>query len=108
MRLVFDFANANGLRTRQVFADPLEIVVAHTLDEVRPALQRIDAARLAGQYAAGFVSYEAAPAFDAACRTRHPGPLPLLCFGIFDRTADDVWRRAAGSFARPEWQLGTS
>lgn len=108
MRLVFDFADADGLRTRQVFADPQEIVVAHTLDEVRPALRRIDEARLAGRYAAGVVSYEAAPAFDAACRTRAPGALPLLCFGIFDRMADDVWRRAAGSFTRPEWQLDTS
>jgi len=107
LRLVFDFADADGFRTRQVFADPLEIVVAHTLDEVRPAMRRIDAARLAGRYAAGVVSYEAAPAFDAAFRTRAPGDLPLLCFGIFDRTADDVWRRAAGSFARPDWKLDT-
>ncbi|MBK8335889.1 MAG: aminodeoxychorismate synthase component I [Sterolibacteriaceae bacterium] len=107
MRLVFDFADANGLRTRQVFSDPREIVVAHAIDEVRPALRRIEAARRAGQYAAGLVSYEAAPAFDSACKTRPAGPLPLLCFGIFDRLADDAWRRAAGSFARPDWQLDT-
>lgn len=107
MRLVFDFADADGLRTRQVFSDPLEVVVARTLDEVRPAMRRIEAARRAGLYAAGMVAYEAAPAFDAACRTRSPGPLPLLCFGIFDHLADDAWRRAAGSFARPEWHLDT-
>ncbi len=107
MRLVFDFADASGLRTRQVFSDPIEIVVAHAIDEVQPALQRIEAARRAGHYAAGLVGYEAAPAFDAACKTRPAGPLPLLCFGIFDRQADDAWRRAAGSFARPDWQLDT-
>ena len=107
MRLVFDFADASGLRTRQVFSDPIEIVVAHAIEDVRPAMQRIEAARRSGLHAAGLVSYEAAPAFDAACRTRPAGELPLLCFGIFDRLADDAWRRAAGSFARPEWQLDT-
>ena len=107
MRLVFDFADTGGLRTRQVFADPIDIVVATTPGEVRPALRRIDEARRAGCHAAGMVSYEAAPAFDPACRTHRPGELPLLCFGIFERMADDAWRRAAGTFARPDWRLDT-
>lgn len=108
MRLVFDFADASGLRTRQVFSDPVEVVVAHTIDEVRPAMRRVEAARRDGLYAGGLVSYEAAPAFDAACKTRPAGKLPLLCFGIFDRLADDAWRRAAGTFARPDWRLDTT
>ncbi|MGB7990208.1 MAG: aminodeoxychorismate synthase component I [Candidatus Methylophosphatis roskildensis] len=108
MRLVFDFADASGLRTRQVFSDPVEVVVAHSIDEVRPAMRRVETARRDGLYAGGLVSYEAAPAFDAACKTRPAGELPLLVFGIFDRLAGDPWRRAAGSFARPEWRLDTS
>ncbi|MBK7664435.1 MAG: aminodeoxychorismate synthase component I [Sterolibacteriaceae bacterium] len=108
MRLVFDFADASGLRTRQVFSDPVEVVVAHSIDEVRPAMRRVEAARRDGLYAGGLISYEAAPAFDAACKTRPAGELPLLVFGIFDRLAGDPWRRAAGSFARPEWRLDTS
>ena len=108
MRLVFDFADASGLRTRQVFSDPVEVVVAHSIDEVRPAMRRVEAARRDGLYAGGLVSFEAAPAFDTACKTRPAGGLPLLVFGIFDRLAGDPWRRAAGSFARPEWRLDTS
>ena len=37
-----------------------------------------------GKYAAGFLAYEAAPAFDAALRTHPPGDFPLAWFGIYD------------------------
>lgn len=36
-----------------------------------------------GLFAAGYVSYEAAPAFDAALVTQVPSSLPLICFGLF-------------------------
>ena len=41
-----------------------------------------------GLYAAGFVSYEAAPAFDPALTTQHPSAVPLVCFGLF---AEGEW-----------------
>lgn len=36
-----------------------------------------------GLFAAGYVSYEAAAAFDPALTTQPPSPLPLVCFGLF-------------------------
>ena len=36
-----------------------------------------------GLYAAGYVSYEAAPAFDSALVTQAPSAFPLMCFGLF-------------------------
>lgn len=45
----------------------------------------MDAAVRGGLYAAGFISYEAAPGLDPALVTRRPGPLPLLWFGLYDR-----------------------
>jgi para-aminobenzoate synthetase / 4-amino-4-deoxychorismate lyase len=54
-----------------------------------------------GYWAAGFLSYEAAPAFDPAFRTPPPGPAPLLWFGLFppprivDRP-ETIARRAEG------------
>jgi para-aminobenzoate synthetase / 4-amino-4-deoxychorismate lyase len=36
-----------------------------------------------GLYVAGFLGYEAAPAFDPAFTTRQAGPLPLVCLGLF-------------------------
>jgi para-aminobenzoate synthetase/4-amino-4-deoxychorismate lyase len=50
-----------------------------------PALRRIETlVNEQGWYAAGFLSYEAAGAFDAALRTHSPSPgLPLLWFGLY-------------------------
>ncbi|MBN2452563.1 MAG: aminodeoxychorismate synthase component I [Lentisphaeria bacterium] len=68
------------------YREPVDIVSAQTLAEVLPALERLDrAVRDGGMTAAGFVSYEAAPAFDPALVTRPAADLPLLWFGLFRR-----------------------
>jgi para-aminobenzoate synthetase/4-amino-4-deoxychorismate lyase len=66
------------------FANPLRVICAERLDEVRDALQEVE--RLVeekGWHAAGFVSYEAAPAFDSALRVLSDGNFPLLWFGLY-------------------------
>jgi para-aminobenzoate synthetase/4-amino-4-deoxychorismate lyase len=67
------------------FSDPRHIVEAHRPEEVLPALRRIDAlVQEQGLHAAGFISYEAAPAFDRALQVRAASdPFPLLWFGLF-------------------------
>lgn len=67
----------------RIFADPAEIIAAASLREVGPCLERLAAAVARGAYAAGFIAYEAAPAFDPAMKTPAPGDLPLLWFGIY-------------------------
>ena len=54
--------------TRQwrLFERPVELVVAFQLSEVIPALERIERATAEGLHAAGFIAYEAAPAFDVS------------------------------------------
>lgn len=66
------------------FTEPRQIVAATHLADVLPALRQIDEATKRGQFAAGFITYEAAPAFDEAFVVRQPGPLPLLWFGIYE------------------------
>src|SRR5271157_99660 len=76
------------LRSRQSFLEfskPVEIVTAHTIEDVLPALrtveQRVNKHSL---FALGFISYEAAPAFDSAFLTRRHSPaIPLVHFGLF-------------------------
>ncbi len=66
------------------FTNPHQIVEARRIDEVLPALERIE--RLVtdeGWYAAGYISYEAAGAFDSALCTHAAGDLPLLWFGLY-------------------------
>jgi para-aminobenzoate synthetase/4-amino-4-deoxychorismate lyase len=66
------------------FAQPHQIVQAQTLDEVLPALHQIQTlVEHKGWHAAGFLSYEAAPAFDKALQTRPADGFPLLWFGLY-------------------------
>ncbi len=66
------------------FACPCEIIETRRLDEVMPALRRVEhMVESNGLHAAGFVSYEAAPAFDGALTVRGDLEFPLLWFGLF-------------------------
>lgn len=68
------------------FSQLLEEIEVHELDRVLPTLQTLEARVESEQlYAAGFLSYEAAPAFDAALQTSAAGAVPLLRFGLFAR-----------------------
>ena len=55
------------------FATPHKIIQANTLEKVIPALRELEDLIAANQwYAAGFLSYEAAPAFDPVLSTHAP------------------------------------
>lgn len=59
-------------------------IEADHVEEVRRALERAEEAARAGAWVAGFVTYEAAPAFDPSLVTRPPEPgTPLVWFGCF-------------------------
>ena len=45
-------------------------IEAHTIDEVVPALQEVEQAAHDGLWSAGYIAYEAAPAFDDALQVR--------------------------------------
>lgn len=76
-------------RTRWLrFTAPVETVAARTHAEVLPALRRVEQAAEARFHAAGFITYEAAPAFDPALSVKAPGALPLVWFGIYSRSAE--------------------
>lgn len=67
------------------FSDPREIFVAHHHDQVLPKLAQVEKlVNERGLFAAGFISYEAAPAFDRALKVRQAGVCPLLWFGLYD------------------------
>ncbi|MFB9952486.1 aminodeoxychorismate synthase component I [Rhizobium puerariae] len=72
-----------------VFDRPREIVLAHAADEILPALRRLEEARRAGRWIAGYISYEAGHIFEDKLRPLIvPGrPTPLVAMGIFDAPA---------------------
>lgn len=107
--LIYDFADDAGQPRRLRFANPRAVLLATTPGEVRPALRELGRATRAGMYAAGFVAYEAAPAFEPALRVRAPrGDLPLLWFGLFDAPERPAAAPPPGPFTLSEWRPDTS
>ena len=68
---------------RYIFSEPVDVWQADSLPAVRPALERVAHAQREGQFVVGFVSYEAAPAFDPAMRTPPKGDLPYAWFASY-------------------------
>lgn len=66
------------------FARPHKVISAYRLTEVRDCLREVEyLVAHHGWAAAGFLAYEAAPAFDRALRVRPDRGFPLLWFGLF-------------------------
>ena len=96
--------DTEGRRSRWLrFRDPAAVLVAHRVADVPPLLAEVEREVANGSWAAGFLAYEAAPAFDAAFEAHPPGALPLAWWGLFRRPrevpppaqgcpADLVWR----------------
>ena len=87
------------------FGAPTDVVTTTSLEQVRPALHRVAAAAAAGRYAVGFVSYEAAAAFDPAMQARGGSGVPLVWFGLHDAPAPTG--REPAAYACSVWEPGS-
>lgn len=89
------------------FHRPAVVLTASALEEVVPALHEADRrVRDDGLWAAGFVSYEAAPAFDPAHSTHPPGALPLLWLGLFPPPKEAAPPPAPPPIPALSWRIG--
>ena len=79
--VLLDDARPGG--AARLYRDPVEVIEAHDVADVLPALDRVRAAAARGLHAAGFLSYEAGRAFEPKLPQRGPLPTPLLWFGLF-------------------------
>ncbi|HEX6913018.1 MAG TPA: aminodeoxychorismate synthase component I [Longimicrobium sp.] len=80
------------------FSGPRGVLRADRIHQVRGVLAAVEHAVAAGLHAAGFVAYEAAPAFDPAFTTHPPDPrLPLAWFTLYAER-EEVRPRFAGAF----------
>jgi para-aminobenzoate synthetase/4-amino-4-deoxychorismate lyase len=67
------------------FRRPVEILTATVHQDVIPLLERLEReVERRSLHAAGFVAYEAAPAFDASLSVHPSGDFPLAWFGLFE------------------------
>ena len=79
VQLILDFRGEG----RRLYREPVRVLTAHDVSEVIPALRAVEAGLAEGLHAAGYIAYEAAPAFDNALQVRSGNRTPLLCFGLF-------------------------
>ena len=70
------------------FTGASSVHIAKTIDDVAVVLDVVETACLAGKYAVGYVSFEAASAFDSALVHHPAGSLPLAAFAIFDQAEE--------------------
>ena len=77
--------NASWLK----FSNPKHVYACTELSEVKRILREIQTqVEKDGLYAAGYLSYEAAPAFDPAFIVHKKPILPLLCFGVYEEAEE--------------------
>ena len=80
--VLLDDARAGGAAAR-LYRRPVEVLRADAIGELRPLLERVREARARGLSAAGFLAYEAAPAFEPSLPAA-AGAGPLAWFGLFE------------------------
>ncbi|WP_458123202.1 aminodeoxychorismate synthase component I [Paenibacillus sp. Z3-2] len=101
--ILFDFVGEDRCKQRKIFRNPVEVIKATSIEEVKPALRQIQDAVDQGYYAVGYVSYEAAPAFDPAFRVHSDVVLPLIWFGIFGGY-DTGYASSSDEYRISEWE----
>jgi len=98
----------------RLYQDPVEQVIARRVEDVLPALQRIETLRREGHEMAGYMAYEAGLALEPRLALRaqeHCGAAgPLLWFGAFTGyktiPAADVPQWLAANTAEPHGTIG--
>ncbi|MFB9986614.1 aminodeoxychorismate synthase component I [Bacillus benzoevorans] len=101
--LSFEFADSNGEIQPLTFVKPLKVITANRIEEVLPCFQAIQDALHNGYYAAGFLSYESAPAFDSSYKVNTEKTMPLLWFGIFSEPLKEPLS-SNGTYKLAQWR----
>ncbi|WP_163536530.1 aminodeoxychorismate synthase component I [Gracilibacillus sp. YIM 98692] len=105
--LQFDF---DSLTENQplTFTEPVEVLSTYQISEVKPIFEKIEKAVNDGYYAAGYVAYEAAPAFDPSYAVHDNGSLPLIWFAIFNKPIQQDLYAGESNYSITSWSNTTS
>lgn len=106
--LLYEFRNSEGKIEPKVFKDPVEVLQTERLEDIPAIMEAIEAAIDKGFYAAGYLSYEAAPAFNPAMKVKGSPEMPLVWFGIFDKVHIQDERFPEKPYQVSEWRMASS
>ena len=103
----------DDLRPGQVrcfrMTDPVDVLVATDAAGAPAVLDAVEEAAAGGLWAAGFVTYEAAPGFDPALRVPAADGLPAAWFGLYrGRERAQPIQDITGRFEAGEWTASVS
>lgn len=88
------------------FVDPITIYQAKTIGDVIPILHKVEKAVEQGYYAAGFLAYEAAPAFDASYQVfQADHAFPFVYFAIFEKPSSLKDYASKQSYYLSDWEF---
>lgn len=110
-RARFDDLRSHTTTTLTGFVGELR---ADSLEDVPSVLARAEESAREGLWVAGYVSYDASPAFDGGLRVprgdaQRARRLPFAWFGLYRQCDDSPLSLAKGNDrARPSWELGTT
>lgn len=80
---------------RRVIAQPDAVLSTRSLADVREVIAEAERAALRGAWVAGFISYEAAPAFEPAMRVADGARMPLAWFAVSQSVGEEIHTPAA-------------
>lgn len=106
--LEYHFKISNKRKGVIVFSKPIDILRADDIHEVWQIFNKVENYIAQGYYVAGYVSYEAAPAFNQKMIVKSSTVMPLVWFGVFEETTT-LRRRSYTPFNdRLNWAVDTS
>lgn len=87
-----------------LFQNPIRVITANRPEDVIACLRMIgELVETDGKYAAGFISYEAAPALDPYIKTHPPDDFPLLWFGIYENSSTSTLPSFSSKITNLSW-----
>ncbi|MGJ7922649.1 aminodeoxychorismate synthase component I [Neobacillus sp. LXY-4] len=101
--LSFEFATSAGVVEPFTFKNPLKIISTSSIEEVLSCMEQVQIAVNHGYYAAGFLTYESAAAFDPAMKVKPGHAMPLVWFGIFTGP-EKLELTSAGTYTLSDWK----
>lgn len=87
------------------FYKPEKVFVAYTYEEVKGIFNKLEHWIAKGYYAAGYISYEAAPAFRSYLSVHESPKFPLVWFGLFSSPVPAKTDQGNGSYTLSEWRF---
>src|SRR5690606_8605686 len=106
--LLYEFRNSEGKIEPKAFKDPVEVLQTERLEDIPAIMEAIEAAIDKGFYVAGYLSYEAAPAFNPAMKVKGSTEMPLVWFGIFDQVHIQSEEFPEKPYQVSEWRMASS